>query len=261
MQLTTNGPTPIQISKGKAQLEFMRPIKASLLLAASCVIVQAAFGQAPSHAPTNAVDLGQSHSSSEDAVSDFEKLEAKLASSLKQEVAYDEKLASHLRDFAMRDPADDSSLTAKVYLAFYFAVSRQDTRLAERSRRDLGQKAAALFTDIAASFPNTWQGKLASIYDAELLGIEKTPDKGLLIARARRALPVLSSIEKHSGFERFQRTFNASEPVEISLRSQICALLLDTGDLKGARQELEMLRKKYPKSKAAARLEKRLVTR
>ena len=204
--------------------------------------------------------IEKSMSSSEDAARELENLAMRLSLDMRQDVEYDQKHVQELVDFVERNRRDVAGLTGKVYLAFYLTIVRQDGRLQHEHRRELEEKALAIFASVATQFPNTWQGKLSSIYDAEVLALKPDDDKQRHIDRARRALPIAAMVDEDSSFRSFQKALGIDDPLELSLRSQIISGLLDIGDPAAARKELGVIKQKFPQFKTTVRLEKRLAS-
>ncbi len=158
---------------------------------------------------------------------------------------YSHLLIEKLISFISEHPNDEAALSAKFYLAKYLLSSRDKFTLSDDTLWSLVTRdMLKLFNIIASESPNSWQGRVASLYTPELF-IALT-DRKALLAEIRKSLLLTIEIKDEPGFVKFQKHLGLTRPLEVQVREQVIDLELEQGNIETAEKELLMLRKNYP---------------
>lgn len=182
---------------------------------------------------------------SEQAAQEFAILSEEFSTAIQRDL-YSHTFMSKMIDFITAHPHDTMALSAKYYLAIYLLESKEKFTFREDALWSTVMKDMfTLFGEIATEFPNSWQGKLSSMMTPEIYTLMGT-DRKAALDEIRRELPIYLDIQNDLEYQTFRKHIGTTVPIEITLRDLIISLELEQGNIEKAKEELTIIRQKYP---------------
>ncbi len=180
---------------------------------------------------------------------EFEYIATEFSEYFKKKL-YNSKFISEMVEFIKKYPFDHTFLSAKYYLATYLMESREKFALDDYFLwLKITEDAIEIFQEIARESPDSWQGKLSSLFTRELFIILGSDDKEAILREMRKSLAVVIEIKDSPQFLKLQERMGKTKPIELQVRSQLLTLELEQGNIENAKKELLLIRENYPKEK------------